>query len=291
MKSRWISFCLVLLLLAGFPFAAAAQEFDPDQTGSISVTLVSKNTGAAMVGAELSVFHVATAERSSDGTLRYRYTDPFADCGIPMDEPELTGKLDMFVAEYPVDCRKLVTDSQGKAACEDLPVGLYFVKQTGDVEGFAPCASFLVTIPMKTENGYQYDVDASPKTDVSKYIDLTIRKVWNTDSSAQVPGSVTIQLLRGDTVVDTAVLNEANHWHVTYTDLPESDAYSIKEVNVPKGFTVTYTRNGYLFTAINTPALIQTGQLIWPIPILAMVGLCLIAVGSVLLRKTRNQNA
>ena len=75
-----------------------------------------------------------------------------------------------------------------------------------------------------------------------------------------------------------------------YTDLPESDGYSIVEVNVPKGFTATYTQNGYVFTVTNTAALIQTGQLVWPIPVLAMAGLCLIAVGTMVLRRTRDEN-
>jgi hypothetical protein len=73
--------------------------------------------------------------------------------------------------------------------------------------------------------------------------------------------------------------------------MPESDAYSIVEVDVPKGFTATYSQNGYVFTVTNTGSLAQTGQLIWPIPVLAMVGLCLIAIGIIVLRKPRNANA
>ena len=74
-------------------------------------------------------------------------------------------------------------------------------------------------------------------------------------------------------------------------DMPESDVYSIVEVNVPKGFTATYSQSGYVFTVTNSASLIQTGQLIWPIPVLALAGLCLIAVGCIVLRKTRNENA
>ena len=73
--------------------------------------------------------------------------------------------------------------------------------------------------------------------------------------------------------------------------MPESDAYSIKEVNVPKGFIATYKQKGYVFTVTNTSTLIQTGQLIWPIPVLALIGVLLIAVGSMLLQKKRKPNA
>ena len=73
--------------------------------------------------------------------------------------------------------------------------------------------------------------------------------------------------------------------------MPESDGYSIKEIDVPKGFTATYSKAGYVFTVTNTSTLAHTGQLIWPIPVLAMAGLFLIVVGSIILRKTRKENA
>jgi hypothetical protein len=78
---------------------------------------------------------------------------------------------------------------------------------------------------------------------------------------------------------------------VTYSDLPVSDAYSIKEVDVPKGFTATYKQNGYVFTVTNTSTLIQTGQLTWPIPVLAVSGMLLIAIGITLLQKKGKSNA
>lgn len=291
MRNKLITFCLIVWILTTFPLTAMAQQLDHSQKGSISVTLVSQNVEQPMVGAELSVYYVATASINSEGNLNYIYNEIFAESGISLDDPELISKLDAFVEESNVPSQKIVTDDRGKAICSELPLGLYFIRQTGEAEGFASCSPFLVTVPMVTENGYQYDVDASPKTDVVRYIDLTIRKVWNTDKSTQVPNSVTIQLLRGDMVVDTITLNEENNWQVTYTELPESDAYSIKEVNVPKGFTATYDRKGFEFTVINTTSLAQTGQLIWPIPVFALIGIALMMIGLVILRKLGKQNA
>jgi len=69
--------------------------------------------------------------------------------------------------------------------------------------------------------------------------------------------------------------------------MPESDDYSVQEINIPQGFTVTYAQNGYSYTVTNTAALIQTGQLTWPIPAFAIIGVVLLAVGTVILRKER----
>lgn len=291
MVRKFLSICLLAWILIALPLMAVAQQFEPDQPGSISVALVSQDGTKPMEGAELSVFHIATVGADENGTLFYAYTDAFSDCGVELDDPELVKTLEFFVSGKDIPAQKIVTDSQGKGVCEDMPLGLYFVQQTGAVEGFAPCTSFLVTLPVKTDSGFVYDVDASPKTDIVRLVDITIKKVWNTDKSTAILDSVTVQLLRHDALVETVTLNKQNDWQVICEDLPESDGYRIKEVNVPKGFTATYTQKGYDFTVTNTASLAQTGQLIWPIPVLAMAGLCLLAVGTVVLRKTRNKNA
>lgn len=291
MRNKLISIFLLAFLLAALPLNAAAQQLDHDRNGSVSVTLVSPDGAQPMAGAELSVYHVATVGTNTDGDLSYVISDVFADGGISLEDANLVSALDAFVAGNELAARKIVTDSQGRATCADLPLGLYFVKQTGAAEGFAPCASFLVTLPVQTENGFQYDVDASPKTDVARLVSITVKKVWNMDKSATMPASVTVHLLRNDEIMATATLNAQNNWQVTYEDMPESDAYRIKEVNVPKGFTATYTRKGYEFTVTNTSSLAQTGQLIWPIPVLATAGILFLLMGFVLLRKAENRHA
>ncbi len=283
--------CLTMLLLATCVITVSAEEFDPEKTGSISVTLTEQYEKMPIAGAELNVYHVATVDINSGGNLNYIYTDDFSGIGIAMDDPDLAAKLDTYLSENEVKAIQVCTDTNGMASCTDLPLGLYFIRQTNAVEGFAPCTPFLVTIPMESADDYVYAVNASPKTEVAKLTAITIRKVWNTDASTNATDSVTVQLLRNGKVVQTAILDESNNWQMTYKDMPESSAYSIKEVDVPKGFTATYAQNGYVFTVTNTSTLIQTGQLIWPIPVLAFTGVLLIAAGSVLVQKKRNQDA
>lgn len=283
----WIS----LLLLVMCPLTVSAEEFDPDKTGSVTVQLTEQFEKTPIAGAELAVYHVATAGVRTDGTLTYRYTEAFAATGIALDDPELADKLDAYITGTEVEAIRITTDKKGTALCENLPLGLYFIRQTGTVEGFAPCTPFLVTVPVRTADGYNYAVSAAPKTEVAKLTDITIQKVWNTDKSNKATDSVTVELLRDGTVVRTATLSDENNWQVTCTDMPESDGYSIREVNVPKGFTATYQQKGYVFTVTNTGTLVQTGQQIWPIPVLAGCGLVLIGAGVLLLQKKRKQDA
>ena len=291
MRRRILTLCVTILLILSCSLTAFAQEFDPQNNGSISVTLTEQYDKEPIVGAELSVYYVATVRMNTNGNLSYVYTDAFENSGINIDDPSLAIKLDAYVLEHNVSSIKITTDKNGTATCEDLALGLYFIRQTGTVEGFAPCTPFMVTVPGKNAEGYVYDVNASPKTEVTRLTDITIKKVWNTDKSTEAADSVTVQLLRNGNVVKTATLNAQNNWQVTYSDMPESDAYSVKEVDVPKGFTATYKQNGYTFTVTNTSTLIQTGQLTWPIPVLAISGMLLIAVGIALLQKKRKTNA
>ena len=291
MGRKLISVILIVCVLALMPVTAFAQGFDPDRIGSISVTMRDQNGNRPIAGTEVSLYRVAEVGLNTKGTLSYVSTDAFQDCGCALDDPALSVKLDAFVEEGVVPAEKAATDAYGKVHFTNLPLGLYFVKQTGTAAGYAHSSSFLVTVPQHNATGYVYDVNASPKTDVVRLADITIRKVWNTDASAQAADSVTVQLLRGGVVVETATLNAQNHWQVTYPNMPQSDLYSIVELNVPKGFTATYSQSGYVFTVTNTASLAQTGQLVWPIPVLAMVGLCLLAVGSAVLRTTRKKHA
>lgn len=291
MGRKIISVFLIAWILLVMPMAAFAEELDMDRVGSISVTLVDPDGETPLAGAELSLYYVATVKLNEANRPSYTFTDAFAGCGTVLDDPALTTVLDVFVQENATPVAKQVTDAQGAAVFTNLPLGLYFVKQTGTVENYAACTSFLVTVPNYNDEGYVYDVNATPKTDIAKLTSITIQKVWNTDESTSATDSVTVQLLKDGVVIATAVLNDENEWRSVYTNMPESDSYSIVEVDIPQGFVAAYTQNGYIFTVTNSAFLIQTGQLIWPIPVLALAGLCLIAVGCIVLRKTRNENA
>lgn len=291
MRRKMIALCVTALLILTCSFTVFAQDFDPEKTGFVSVTLTEQCDKEPIVGAELSLYYVATVVMDADRNLSYVYTDAFEDSGIDMDDTSLATKLDAFVSQHSVPSIKITTNAEGTAMCDEIPLGLYFVKQTGAVEGFAPCTPFVVTVPGMNADGYVYEVNASPKTEVARLASITIKKVWNTDASTEAAERVTVQLLRNGNVVKTATLNAQNNWQVTYTDMPESDAYSIKEIDVPKGFTATYSKTGYVFTVTNTSTLIQTGQLIWPIPVFAVGGMLLIAVGITLLQKKRKRNA
>ncbi len=287
-KILCIQLILLLCILTAFP-ASASDTVDWDKTGSVSVTL--KDSGKAVSGAEITLYRVADAG-SLDNNLKFTFTDKFADFGGEpekiRDAAELRRLAD-YTAENNINGTALSTDANGAVCFDGLSLGLYLAVQTGSAEGYSDCSSFLVSIPQESDGEWIYDIDATPKTDIVRLVDITIRKVWN-DGGKNRPDSVTVQLKNGDETADTVTLNEQNGWSHTWEDMPESDAYSVKETDVPKGYTDSYQQNGYVYTVTNTSTLIQTGQLKWPIPWLAGAGLLFFAGGRILYFKGKRKD-
>jgi hypothetical protein len=86
-----------------------------------------------------------------------------------------------------------------------------------------------------------------PDDDVS----ITVRKVWVLDDGAMRPDSVSVGLLRGGVLYDTVILNEDNGWQYTWDELDGDYSWSIGELDVPEGFTVTVDKRGSVYTITN----------------------------------------
>lgn len=123
--------------------------------------------------------------------------------------------------------------------------------------------------------------------------ELTVIKVW--EGEGIHPAAVTVELWNGTGLYDTAELSEQNGWTYRWTGLPQNAQWSLREIAVPEGYTVSYSVNGSTITVKNTkseippkedpPSLIQTGQLNWPVPVLAGVGILLLAAGWIMRKR------
>ena len=123
--------------------------------------------------------------------------------------------------------------------------------------------------------------------------ELTVRKVWS-DNGKNRPDSVTVELLDGGAVVDTITLGAWNDWSYTWSELDarEGHSWKVREANVPQGYKASYSSDGSTVTIRNTLSLIQTGQLNWPVPVMAGAGGLLVLSGiAVLLKKRKSDNA
>lgn len=157
--------------------------------------------------------------------------------------------------------------------------------------------------------------DAGEHQDVS----VEVIKLWEDEGGRQSrPEEILVSLLRNGKTYDTVVLSAKNYWRHTWRDLNGKYNWSVLEENVPKDYQVTYTGNRTAWVITNAyieqpakgqgvesggdnpqipeqpnpelPAkseqppsaegrLPQTGQIWWPVPILAALGLVIFGVG------------
>ena len=82
MHRKLITLCVAALLILTCSSTAFAQDFDPKKNGSVSVTLTEQHKKEPIIGAELSVYYVATVRMNTDGNLSYVFTDSFENSGI-----------------------------------------------------------------------------------------------------------------------------------------------------------------------------------------------------------------
>lgn len=153
-------------------------------------------------------------------------------------------------------------------------------------------------------------VPPTPSYDITR----KVLKIWKDDGHEnRRPQSVTVTLLRDGMIYDTVALSDANNWRYEWNNLDGRSSWTVVE-EILTDYAVEIYREGITFVITNTyvpdipddppsdsgdddplppdeieippeeptpeePTLPQTGQLWWPVPVLACAGLTCIALG------------
>lgn len=296
MKRIKIILLSILMLYSTNIYALEGNTIDFNSKGSIEITLNEKTDNEKIEGAEILLYKVADA-KSENHNLMFEYIDELKSCNASLNDLETKSKseeIEKCINEN-IKSLKQITDINGTVKYNDLDLGLYLVKQNNIVEGFSKIDSFLVMIPKITDNKWIYDIKSTPKTDIIRVIDINVKKVWNTSTSntndsIKLPRSIEVELLLNDKVIDTVKLSKDNNWSYTWEDLAKSEEYTIKEINVPKGYTPSYQKDNNTFIVTNTSTLVQTGQMLWIVMLLIITGITFIIISIIYDRKTNEQN-
>ncbi|MBE6938654.1 MAG: Cna B-type domain-containing protein [Ruminococcaceae bacterium] len=287
---------LVLLLVFALGFGAFAAE-------NATLTVHFHHEELNIPGCEFSVYRVADFSEKGEFTYTAEYSSLKTDISHAAQEDwkALEAELSAYIsANTPAPLSVLLTGEDGKCTWSGLERGLYYiVGKPVLVDGwvYAPMP-ILIALPNRSsaEGEWEYQVDVSPKySRETEKTDLRVKKVW-ADSAAEDkrPVSVTVDLLRDGEVFDTVVLESKNNWEHIWTGLEAKYTWTVEEKAV-SGYSAQVRREGNTFFVTNTPTqppppppeLPPTGQLWWPVPLLAIVGLGLIIAGLACRRKEK----
>lgn len=258
---------------------------DFEGRGTIELLLKESTNGTMVPGAEISIVKIAKAI-DKNNNLAFEYVDEISDCSLLVDEiKDVSSELLECIDKSNLKYDKKITDNNGMVKFNNLELGLYLIKQTNKLEGYSSFLPFLIMIPEFIDDEWNYDIEATPKTDIIKLMDITVRKEWNISSNKMIPEEIEIQLIRGSQVIDTIKLNKDNDWKYTWEELEVSDEYRVLEVNVPDGYTASYRNEDGVFIIVNTDTLIKTSSNTWLIQGLALLGIIIITIGIICEKK------
>lgn len=127
-------------------------------------------------------------------------------------------------------------------------------------------------------------------------------KIWKDDChKEQRPKSITISLICDGAVYDTITLPHNGAWSYTWEDLETNHQWTVTEETVDGYPDPDVQQEGNVFIVTNTcskpttptqpgkPTLPQTGQLWWPVPVLAAAGLLFVVIGLLRRRGAANE--
>lgn len=260
---------LTLLVWCAAP-AFALEVVDLSRTGSIKVSLYDSETSEAVGGGTLTLYRVAKVQKDN-ANLSFVYTNGFEDCGVELgdlSEGELAGRLAEKIAATAESTTVEISDL-GVAEFGDLEVGLYLVVQTTAAENYNVINPFLVSVPIQENGSYIYDVDALPKVGTAAKKTPEPPDTPDTPDTPDKPDeeNPNTPAAPGPDNPDSWVLGANGEKIYRNPEAPSPD-----------------NPNGHVMGAHGLP---QTGQLNWPIPVLAVTGVVLVAAGIKLKKGTR----
>jgi len=230
---KYLILTIIIAFIGILPVKADILDFS--KLGSAKITLKESIEKTPIEGAEITLYQIAEA-KEVNYNLTFELLENLNECNIDLSDlkdSNLIKNLEECIKDKELPIRTILTDENGIANFEELKLGLYLVKETNKVKGYSNIDSFIIMIPENIDNTWIYDIEATPKTDIIRVMDLTVKKVWN-NVSYNTPNSVTIELYKGEELIDTVILNEENKWTYTWIDIEKSDKYSVKEINVPE---------------------------------------------------------
>ena len=172
-----------------------------------------------------------------------------------LSDSTLADRLVKYLPAVPAIAAQQDVNEEGYANITKLPQGLYLVVQTEASHGYEAIKPFLVSIPLRDGDNWIYDVDATPK------VGATIPETPDIPDTPDVP--------------DTPPDNPDTPDTPDTPDFPEQPDTPDNPVSPDSP---------------DKPVLPQTGQLNWPVPVLACSGVLLFAIGWVLNRQGKKEN-
>ena len=168
MKTKYLSFLLAIVFSLFATVTATAEPIELDKKGSISVSM--QHDGETIESGSFTIFQIADIWWNVD-KYDFEYADAFAKCGIgfeKLDSLSTAKSYVNYIERNSIEGTKVEVGEYGTSIFTDLSTGLYLVIQEDSADGYEKCEPFFVTLPINSEEGWVYEIDASPKINIEQ---------------------------------------------------------------------------------------------------------------------------
>lgn len=271
MKRKFAALVVLLIALMQFSVAAEARSL-PDINKICSLTIDMAYRNNPLPDALLTIYHVGEV-RIENALAWYDLTSEFSGVtGVEFDEMtssenrQFASTLKAYVNANNITGTSGRTNSRGRVTFSDLEAGIYLLVP-GPYSGYYTIEPSLMVIPQQDgDNGWIYDVTASPKsepepTPTSTYPPTTRPPTTRPPSTTRPPTTT------------RPPSDPPSYTPTPYT--PPVSEYVIDPEETPMGVEEIYEFE----PEIPMGDLPQTGVLRWPIPVLAIAGVFLFGFG------------
>lgn len=306
LAKAWALLLTLLMCVVCVPYTAKADYVDEDGKGSL-------NLKYELAGVEFRIYRVADISAEGEYTL----SGSFADYQIDLeasDSQKLRAAAQSLAAYAAADgitpLAQQKTGEDGTLKFADLETGLYLLTgtvMTVDDTVYIPTPS-LVSMPTGDSSSLDYNPNLSIKFETQKKAlkECSVVKIWNDKGhEKERPESLKAALYKDGKLYEEVTLNEENGWRYEWKNLSNESEWTVVEKDAPKKYSVSIEKEGTANIITNkyieskpapSPApsgggkLPQTGQLWWPVPVLAAAGFMLLLAGAYRKRKAGENN-
>ena len=198
MFKKVLSFIFCLCFIAGITVTNAYAYSLPEENNECSLTVTAALKNNPIEGILIEVYQVAEYSESG-GSITYTLIDDFASAfsdeidfeNMTAEESNEAAALLSTIDETPVFSG--YTDSNGQISFSVSEYGIYLVVQANSVDGYEEINPFLVLVPSydSTDDTWEYNVSAEPKTAITAASDETTSDSSVSDESTSVQNKKT----------------------------------------------------------------------------------------------------
>jgi hypothetical protein len=317
---RKLKLFLIMLLVAAVLLPQTAYAVSQTDSAEPELTIYCQADQENLVGVNFEIYQIAKLTGNGGFRITGRFSD-FESAVQNISDPWLlAGELQYHVLESGLKPNGECTTGQDGIARfpqsgETLERGLYLVLgrrhvQSGYVYVMNP---MLVSFPRYDEATKEFSNHCQIKPKYERFpvpedgkIDRKVLQIWQDNGNKSYrPVQIKVMLLKDREVYDTVVLSKDNGWSYTWKDLSFDAEWTILEERV-EYYRPSVTQEGITFKLTNElipppgpptetteppteptkppeepPKLPQTGQLWWPVPVLFLMGIMFVVVGTV----------